>query len=136
MSRKKIKSQGRDDSDAIYVSVLIAAPLLFAVLLLLIIVGPWLISCRNNRPIVQRTLDDCVRGAPQDCVRSSIEESYDRNFHGYIYCACVTSSGMAKGFVAADSSIHLVGDTEARAQRTDSNNDNPAVNFPVGVPHR
>lgn len=80
---------------------------------------------------------DCVRGAPEDCVRSSIEMSKQRDFHGYVYCACFTASGAAKGYIAADSSIYRVDDTGARATRSEPlGNDNPAVTFPVGAPHR
>jgi hypothetical protein len=84
-----------------------------------------------------RVSDDCVAGAPHDCVRSSIERSKRRDFQGFHYCACITSSGMAKGYMAADSVVHQVDDTESRAERTEPlGNDNPAVNFPVGVKHR
>jgi len=79
---------------------------------------------------------DCARAAPRECVRSTIESSRSRDFNGYYYCACVTSNGMSKGFIAADSAAHMVDDPSARPSRSNLGNDNPAVTFPVGAPHR
>ena len=91
---------------------------------------------RAQQPVIQ-VFDDCVVGAPRDCVRGSIERAKRRDFQGFYYCACVTSSGLAKGYMAADSKVYQVDDTDARAERTEPlGNDNPALVFPVGVKHR
>jgi hypothetical protein len=90
-----------------------------------------------SRPTIQASDDDCVAGAPSDCIRGSIERAKHRDFQGFHYCACVTSSGLAKGYMAADSKVHQVDDTEARAEILEPfGNDNSAVTFPVGVKHR
>lgn len=80
---------------------------------------------------------DCARSAPPNCVLGTVERASRTDFRGYIYCACVTANGTAKGFMAANSTVYPVDDTEARAKRTEPlGNDNPALAFPVGAPHR
>jgi len=43
----------------------------------------------------------CVDQADAECVLATVETSSYQNFRSYIYCACVTTDGKAKGFVAA-----------------------------------
>ena len=80
---------------------------------------------------------DCIRSAPPECVRDTVERASRTDFRGFLYCACVTANGTAKGFMAANSAVYPVDDTEARARRTEPlGNDNPALVFPVGAEHR
>jgi len=76
---------------------------------------------------------DCERSAPPECVRGSVETSYDRGFRGFYYCACATADGDAVGFLATNSRVYWVDDSEPRASRR---RPHPAITFPVGEPHR
>jgi hypothetical protein len=97
----------------------------------------WLQERSGDEPHVQQPIDDCIAGAASGCVRSSIEVAQQKDFRGFHYCACVLSNGMARAYMAVDSSVHSVDDAAARAETTSPlGNDNPAVNFPVGVKHR
>ena len=81
--------------------------------------------------------EDCVRGAPAECVRATIESSGHSDFYGYIFCACVTAGGGAKGFIVPNTDRFPADDTKERTnQREPFGNDNPAVVFPVGEAHR
>lgn len=111
-----------------------APPLWFCIfvgLMIVLLVGVLPIPVSQLRS-AQAPTSDCIRGAPEDCVEGTVESAYERGFAGYIYCACVTPSGMAQGFLAANSTVHSVDDQGARAGRRP----NPAVTFPVGAPHR
>lgn len=95
------------------------------------------VSFDNRQQPANSPHEDCVSGAPSDCIRTSIEVARQKDFRGFHYCACVLSDGMAKAYLAADSLVHSVDDTAARAEVAEPlGNDNPAVNFPVGAKHR
>lgn len=94
------------------------------------------VSFESRQPTTS-PLNDCVAGASSDCIRTSIELATQKDFHGFHHCACVLLDGMAKAYLAVDSSVHSVDDTAARAEVAEPRgNDNPAVTFPVGSKHR
>ena len=116
-----------------------------AVLFIFVGAGWSYLSCDGapSRPAI-RTFSadqqDCHHGAPDDCIRTTVEAAQRGDFRGYIFCACVTSSGSAQAFVATNTSVHPATRTNTtRARNRQANplgNDNPAVTFPVGAPHR
>lgn len=137
-----MQSKSQKDSDTISVKTAVSISFLLTVISF-VSGGIVFAGLVNNSPVssthrsVSRLFDDCVAGAPSDCVRGSIEQAERQDFRGFHYCACVTSSGLAKGYMAADSRVHRVDDTGARAERDELlGNDNPAVTFPVGARHR
>lgn len=86
-----------------------------------------------ERDVVQ--LSDCVQRAPDNCQVPTIETSHQRGFVGYYYCACITRDGRAVGYIAANSRVYRESKQPSRSREI-LGNDNPAVTFPVGVPHR
>lgn len=50
---------------------------------------------------VQQTPDPpCREQAPLECLVDTVEQASDSQFDHYVYCACMTDDGSAKGYIA------------------------------------
>ena len=51
----------------------------------------------------------CEEQAPPECLRETIEQAMDSQFVHYCYCACMTTEGLGKGYVASRGLSQKVG---------------------------
>jgi hypothetical protein len=70
------------------------------ILILLGIVAVLLVLAGDGNDEVVDHETPCEEQAPPDCLRETIEQAVDSQFVHYCYCACMTTEGLSKGYVA------------------------------------
>lgn len=70
------------------------------ILVLLGVVAAFLVLAGDGNDEVVDHETPCEEQAPPECLRETIEQAVDSQFRNYVYCACMTEDGLAKGYVA------------------------------------
>lgn len=76
---------------------------MFAVLLIVIVVIVTWFAVRHDWGDEMRRQQEipCEEQAPSECIGETIEQATESQFIYYVYCACMTDEGFAKGYIAA-----------------------------------